>query len=68
MSLQVGDPVTVAIAPDDPIEITVHSHAIITQVEDHPDGLRYEVGHPPATRRYGPYRAERLTNGWVTSR
>lgn len=68
MSLQVGDHVTVTVSPLDPVEITVHTHAIVTQVEDGPDGTLYVVGHPPAQRRYGPYPAHRLLAGWVKSR
>lgn len=59
-----GDRVTVVTTPSDPIEITVHSHAVITGVE--PGG--YIVGHPPAVRRFGPYPAARLRRGWGKER
>jgi len=63
--LAVGDRVTVKPEPTDPVEITVHSHAVVVSVHDGPVGRFYEVGHPPAIRRYGPYPADRLTAGWV---
>lgn len=62
--LAIGHHVTVLTAPDDPIEITVHASAVITGVAA--DG--YLVGHPPATRRYGPYAADRLRAGWCNER
>jgi hypothetical protein len=67
-TLAVGDLVTVWTYDRDPIEITVHTHAVITDLEDHPDGTRYLVGHPPARRRFGPYSAARLVRGWGNSR
>ncbi|GID94681.1 hypothetical protein ACFQFC_13560 [Amorphoplanes digitatis] len=67
-TLAVGDRVTVQTANFDPVELTVHSHAVVTDIEDDPGGPRYLVGHPPADRRYGPYPAARLTRGWEAGR
>jgi hypothetical protein len=64
----VGDRVTVRTSVLDPVELTLHSHAVITDLEDHADGTRYLVGHPPAGRRYGPYAAARLARGWANGR
>jgi len=61
----VGDRVTVQTSNFDPVEITVHSHAVVLDVVD---GAGYVVGHPPAVRRYGPYPAARLTRGWLAAR
>ncbi|MEU7904088.1 hypothetical protein [Actinoplanes sp. NPDC049118] len=63
-ALAIGDRVKVQTSVDDPIEIDVHRHAVILDVEDAPGGPRYVVGHPPAGRRFGPYPAARLTRGW----
>lgn len=68
MSLAVGDRVTVTTRPEDPIEITVHTHAVVVDVEDRPDGAHYHVGHPPAPGCFGPYPEGRLTRGWVMRR
>ncbi|MET8150145.1 hypothetical protein ACIBSW_08495 [Actinoplanes sp. NPDC049668] len=62
-ALAVGDRVTVRIRDRDPIELTVHRHAVIPDVAFGPGGDRSVVGHPPAARRYGPYPADRLARG-----
>jgi hypothetical protein len=63
-TLEVGDHVTVETSALDPVEISVHRHAVIVSVEA--DG--YMVGHPPAGRRFGPFPETRLTRGWETAR
>lgn len=68
--LSVGDHVTVRISDTDPLELCLHRHAVITevrQVDNDADDTSYMVGHPwGSTRRYGPYREDRLIRGWCT--
>jgi hypothetical protein len=61
--LAVGDRVTVRPSDSDPIEITLHRHAFITDILD----AAYMVGHPGMSgRRYGPYSDAQLVRGWDT--
>lgn len=66
--LQIGAHVTVLAHDTDPIEIILHRHAVITDVnpaDTSAQGPTYLVGHPWASRRrYGPYSKERLIHGW----
>lgn len=68
--LAVGDPVTVRTTDRDPIEISLHHHAFVTEVrpaQESAPGTTYMVGHPGLSeRRYGPYGADRLERGWDT--
>lgn len=66
--LRPGDRVTVRATDADPLEITLHRHAVVTDVRpaDDPTGsATYLVGHPwMSKRRYGPYREDQLARGW----
>lgn len=68
--LAVGDPVTVRTTDRDPVEISLHRHAVVTEVRPAsapPGGAAYMVGHPDLSdRRYGPYGPDRLERGWDT--
>lgn len=64
---EVGDRITLCSTTADPIEITLHRHAVVTEVcpADSGGDVTYLVGHPwMSSRRYGPYPEERLIRGW----
>jgi hypothetical protein len=61
--LTVGDRVTVRTSDSDPIEISLHRHAVVIAA----DGGAFMVGHPGMSqRRYGPYSDAQLVRGWDT--
>jgi hypothetical protein len=68
--LAVGDRVTLRPTDSDPIEISLHRHAVITAVHEAQEGAAgpmYTLGHPGwSERRYGPYSEARLIRGWNT--
>jgi hypothetical protein len=67
-TLSVGDRVTVKTTSADPIELVCHAHCLVMQVQEDetaPGGAVYLIGHAvPGARRYGPFSADKLTDGW----
>lgn len=59
-----GDRVTVTPAPDDPMEIQCHRHAVVAEVLHGNDGPGYIVGHSNSPNRFGPYPEKALAEGW----
>lgn len=64
VTFAVGTKVTVITTPADPIELCLHPHTIVAEVE----GRTYLVEHPGGfrPRRFGPFDEDRLIAGWTS--
>ncbi|AGL13894.1 hypothetical protein [Actinoplanes sp. N902-109] len=63
---KIGDRVTVTPRLDDPLELTLHTHVVVVDVQRNKVGSPlYAVGHPGLKRRYEWYMEYSLAPGWV---